>query len=243
MLEVTALRAGYRPIEVLHGVDLHVAAGEIVCLLGANGAGKSTLLRALSGLIPTIAGTIRFLATDLAGVPAHARTARGLVQVPEGRRIFSRLTVAENLTLGAWTRTDDTSADFDRVFTLFPVLAERRRQAGGTLSGGERQMLAIGRALLARPKILLLDEPSMGIAPLLVERILSAIAELNRGGLTILLVEQNAEAALAIAHRGYVLETGAIALSGTAAELRADPRVRAAYLGGSGKKDGPEKTG
>jgi branched-chain amino acid transport system ATP-binding protein len=234
LLAIDGLRAGYGQIEVLHGIDLHVDPGEIVCLLGGNGAGKSTTLRAASQLIRSTAGRIRFAGEDLAQIGAHAVVERGLVQVPEGRRIFPRLSVAENLAMGAWTRRDAAAvqAELERIYTLFPVLAERRRQAGGTLSGGEQQMLAIGRALLARPRLLLLDEPSMGIAPLLVERIFEAITTLNREGLAILLVEQNAEAALAISHRGYVLETGSIVLSGQARQLQAEERVRHAYLGG-----------
>jgi branched-chain amino acid transport system ATP-binding protein len=235
VLAISGLRAGYvAGADALRGVDLRVGPGELVALLGANGAGKSTLLRCCSGLLPVRAGTVRLLGEDITGRPAHGLVSRGLVHVPEGRRIFPRLTVDENLALGAWTRRDRSgiAADLDRIYALFPILAERRRQAGGTLSGGEQQMLAIGRALLSRPRMLLLDEPSLGIAPRLVQRILQAISSLNRDGLAILLVEQNAEAALAIAHRGVVLDTGGIALAGPAAELRQHPAVRAAYLGG-----------
>ena len=208
-------------------------AGEIVTLLGNNGAGKTTTLRTISGLLVPSRGTMTLEDQPLAGVPPHAVVRRGIAHVPEGRRIFNRLTVHENLTMGAYTRTDKDAiaGDLERVFTLFPRLQERVTQVAGTLSGGEQQMLAIGRALMARPRLLLLDEPSMGLAPVLVEQIFDTVRDINRQGTTILLVEQNAAMALAVAQRGYVIETGAIVLSGTAAELADNPEVRRAYLG------------
>ena len=234
LLTLDAVEAGYGPIHVLKGVSLRVGEGEIVALIGANGAGKSTLLRTVSRLLPLRAGTIRFAGDDLGRVPAHALVSRGLAQVPEGRRVFPRMSVLENLQLGAYTRTDgaEIAAGVERAFTLFPILAERRGQAAGTLSGGEQQMLAIGRALMSRPRLLLMDEPSMGVAPLVVKLIFDTIRALNREGMTILLVEQNARQALGIATRGYVLETGQIVLAGEAQALLADDRVRSAYLGG-----------
>jgi branched-chain amino acid transport system ATP-binding protein len=234
LLVLDGVHAGYGPIHVLKGVSLRVAPGEIVALIGCNGAGKSTTLRTISRLMDASAGSVRFAGEDLATVPAHVAVARGLVQVPEGRRIFPRLTVLENLQLGAVTRRDgaEIAAGLERSFALFPILAERRHQAGGTLSGGEQQMLAIARALMARPRLLLMDEPSMGVAPILVQRIFATIRQLNAEGLSILLVEQNARQALGLAHRGYVLETGSVALEGPARDLLADPRVQAAYLGG-----------
>ena len=233
MLELEDLRAGYGNIEALHGISLSVGEGEIVTLIGANGAGKTTTLMTISGCVRARAGAIRFRVRDISGLPPHEIVALGLVQSPEGRKIFSRLSVAENLEMGAFTRHDPggIAADRNRVFELFPILGERRRQPGGTLSGGEQQMLAIGRALMARPKLLLLDEPSLGLAPLVVSRIFEVIRELNREGATILLVEQNAQMALKAAHRGYVLETGTIAMADAADKLLADPRVRSAYLG------------
>jgi branched-chain amino acid transport system ATP-binding protein len=233
-LRLAAIEACYGHVRALRGLSLHVDPGELVCLLGGNGAGKSTTLLCCSGLHRISAGAITLLGEDLASLPAHAIVGRGLVQVPEGRRIFPRLSVDENLTMGAWLRRDRAAIarDRERVFALFPVLAERRRQEGGTLSGGEQQMLAIGRALLSAPRVLLLDEPSMGVAPLVAERIAAAIRELNRDGLAILLVEQNARLALSLASRAYVLETGSIVASGPAADLARDPRVIAAYLGG-----------
>jgi branched-chain amino acid transport system ATP-binding protein len=233
LLHVEALRSGYGPIEVLKGISLEVRRGEIVTLIGANGAGKTTTLMCLSGINPARAGRIVFDGQPIAGVPADALVRRGLVQVPEGRKIFPRLTVRENLEMGAFIRRDRAgiARDLARVFALFPVLKERCSQLGGTLSGGEQQMLAIGRALMSAPAMLLLDEPSMGIAPLLVLRIFQAIRELNQEGMTILLVEQNARQALKLAHRGYVLETGEIVLAGPGDELMTHPRVREAYLG------------
>ena len=236
MLELEDLRAGYGNIEALHGISLSVGEGEIVTLIGANGAGKTTTLMTISGCVRARTGAIRFRGRDISGLPPHEIVALGLIQSPEGRKIFPRLTVAENLEMGAFTRRDPDgiAADQNRVFELFPILGERRRQPGGTLSGGEQQMLAIARALMARPKLLLLDEPSLGLAPLVVSRIFEVIRELNREGATILLVEQNAQMALKAAHRGYVLETGAIAMADAADKLLADPRVRSAYLGDAG---------
>jgi branched-chain amino acid transport system ATP-binding protein len=222
----------YGKIHALKGVALEVQRGEIVALLGNNGAGKTTTLKTISGLLEPRHGHVTLEGTPLTGLPAHAVVLRGVAHVPEGRRIFNRLTVRENLMMGAYRRTDESvGVDLDRVFALFPRLAERIAQVAGTLSGGEQQMLAIGRALMARPRLLLLDEPSMGLAPVLVEQIFETIGDINRQGTTILLVEQNAAMALSIAHRGYVLETGAIALSGTAATLAENPEVRRAYLG------------
>jgi branched-chain amino acid transport system ATP-binding protein len=233
MLELADLRAGYGNIEALHGISLSVDEGEIVTLIGANGAGKTTTLMTICGVVRPRAGAIRFRGRDIGGMAAHEIVALGLVQSPEGRKIFPKLTVMENLDMGAFVRRDKEgiAADVKRVFELFPILGERRRQPGGTLSGGEQQMLAIGRALMARPKLLLLDEPSLGLAPMIVTRIFEVIRELNQGGSTILLVEQNARMALKAAHRGYVLETGTISMSGSADKLITDPRVRAAYLG------------
>lgn len=232
MLEVSGLRSAYGRIEVLHGVDLSVGAGEIVALVGANGAGKTTLLRTLSGVQPATAGTVRFLGEPIERAPPHRRVALGIAQVPEGRQIFAPLTVADNLRLGAYLRRDPgIEADRERVYAMFPILGEKRGLPAGGLSGGQQQMLAIGRALMARPRLLLLDEPSMGLAPLLVEQILAAVAGLKREGMTVLLVEQNANAALSIADRGYVLETGRVTHAGRGADLLDDPRVREAYLG------------
>ena len=232
MLAVEEVRSSYGRIEALHGVSIDVAAGEIVTLVGANGAGKTTLLRAISGVQPISAGRIRFEERRLDGMSAHARVALGIAQVPEGRQVFAPLSVEDNLRLGGWTRrAERLDSELAGVYELFPALASRRRVSSGTLSGGEQQMLAIGRALMAKPRLLLLDEPSMGLAPMLVEQILVVLRRLKQGGLTVLLVEQNARAALAIADRGYVVETGRIATSGSAGELLADDRVRAAYLG------------
>lgn len=232
MLAVENLASRYGRIEVLHGVSLNVQDGEIVTLVGSNGAGKTTLLKAISGVQPISAGTIRFDDHVIDGLRAHQRVARGIAQVPEGRQVFAPLTVEDNLQLGAFTRADkDIKADLDQVYSTFPALAEKRRIAAGALSGGQQQMLAIGRALMARPKLMLLDEPSMGLAPVLVEQIFTIISGLKTRGLTILLVEQNANAALAIADRGYVIETGRIVMSGLGRELLKDPRVRTAYLG------------
>lgn len=234
LLDVSGINAAYGRTAVLHEVGLSVEAGEIVTLIGANGAGKSTTLSVIAGLLTPTAGTVRFLGADITGVPAHDLVARGLALVPEGRRIFARLSVLENLRLGAFQRQDASAVerDLERQLTLFPILAERRHQAGGTLSGGEQQMLAIARALMSNPRLLLMDEPSMGVAPLITERIFATIKRLNREGLSILLVEQNATAALGLASRGYVLETGRVTLRGQAHMLLDDPRVQAAYLGG-----------
>jgi branched-chain amino acid transport system ATP-binding protein len=232
MLRLDALDVYYGEIHALRGVALEVREREIVALLGNNGAGKSTTLKAVSGLLRPRRGTISFENTPLTGVAAHDIVARGIAHVPEGRRIFNRLTVRENLTMGAYLRHDGRVAgDLDRVFDLFPRLKERISQVAGTLSGGEQQMLAIGRALMANPRLLLLDEPSMGLAPVLVEQIFATIDSINRQGTTILLVEQNAAMALSIAHRGYVLETGVIVLTGSAADLAGNADVRRAYLG------------
>ena len=232
MLSVEQVRSCYGRIEALHGVSIEVAGGEIVTLLGANGAGKSTLIRAISGVQAISAGQIRFDDRPLEGVSAHARVALGIAQVPEGRQVFAPLSVEDNLRLGAWPRRNARlDAELASVYELFPALASRRRISAGMLSGGEQQMLAIGRALMAKPRLLLLDEPSMGLAPILVEQILDVVRGLKQAGLTVLLVEQNARAALAIADRGYVVETGRIATSGSAVELLADARVQAAYLG------------
>ena len=233
MLRLDDVHVAYGEIPALKGVGLEVRQGEIVALLGNNGAGKTTTLRTISGLLVPTRGALTLEGEPLTGVPPHAVVRRGIAHVPEGRRIFNRLTVRENLTMGAYTRTDTAviASDLERVFTLFPRLEERITQVAGTLSGGEQQMLAIGRALMARPRLLLLDEPSMGLAPVLVEQIFETVRDINRQGTTILLVEQNAAMALAVAHRGYVIETGAIVLSGTAAELADNPEVRRAYLG------------
>jgi len=233
LLEVEGLAVRYGGIRAVKGIDLSVGAGEVVCLIGANGAGKTTTLRALAGLLPTAAGRIRYAGDDLAGVPVHQRVRRGLAMVPEGRGVFPRLTVEENLRMGAYFRSDrdGIQADLERGFELFPRLEERRAQKAGTLSGGEQQMLAIARALMSRPRLLLLDEPSMGLAPLAVQRIFETIRQIASQGVTLLLVEQNARMALEVSRRGYVLEGGRVALSDTAADLLASPAVRAAYLG------------
>jgi branched-chain amino acid transport system ATP-binding protein len=232
MLKVESLDVAYGEIRALKGVGLEVGEGEIVTILGNNGAGKTTTLKTISGLLNPTRGSISLRDQTLVGVAPHAIVARGVAHVPEGRRIFNRLTVRENLTMGAYLRTDSgVDADLERVFGLFPRLSERLIQVAGTLSGGEQQMLAIGRALMASPRLLLLDEPSMGLAPVLVEQIFDTITDINRQGVTILLVEQNAAMALSIAHRGYVLETGSIVLTGTAAELSDNADVRRAYLG------------
>ena len=232
MLSVENLTSRYGRIEVLHGVSLDVAEGEIVTLVGSNGAGKTTLLRAISGVQPTAGGTIRFAGQPIDGLAPHGRVKLGIAQVPEGRQVFAPLTVHDNLRLGAIRRSDrEIAADLDEMYAIFPALAEKRQVAAGALSGGQQQMLAIARALMARPKLILLDEPSMGLAPQLVEQIFSIVADFKRRGLTVLLVEQNAHAALAIADRGYVIETGLIKISGTGAALLDDARVRAAYLG------------
>ncbi len=232
LLEVDEIHAHYGSIEALKGVSLKVEEGEVVTLIGSNGAGKSTTLRSISGLTPASSGKIRFDKEDITRVPAHEIVGRGIALAPEGRHCFPRMTVRENLELGAHRRRGpEVGEDLDRVFTLFPRLQERDRQKAGTMSGGEQQMLAIGRALMARPQLLMLDEPSMGIAPILVQRIYETIQEINRSGVAILLVEQNANYALDISRRGYVLETGRVALANDSDLLRDDPEVQRAYLG------------
>ncbi|MSQ50007.1 MAG: ABC transporter ATP-binding protein [Betaproteobacteria bacterium] len=232
LLELRGLQVNYGGIRAVKGIDLVVREGELICLIGANGAGKSTTLRAICGLLPAAAGSIRYAGQDTAGTPVHELPRRGLVMAPEGRGIFAQLTVEENLAMGAFTRNDDDIArDLERRYETFPRLKERRTQTAGTLSGGEQQMLAIGRALMARPKLMLLDEPSMGLAPRLVAKIFEIVREIARQGVTILLVEQNARRALEVANRGYVMESGSITLAGEAKELLADPKVREAYLG------------
>ena len=232
MLEVSNLHSAYGRIEVLHGVSLNVRTAEVVALIGSNGAGKTTLLRTLSGVQPITAGEINFCGERIDGFPSHRRVERGMTQSPEGRLVFGPLTVIDNLRLGAYMRRDkDIDSDRDRIFTMFPVLHEKRHLAAEGLSGGQQQMLAIGRALMGKPKLLLLDEPSLGLSPTLVDQILEAIASLRVEGVTILLVEQNANAALEIADRGYVLESGKIVLEGSGKDLLSDPKVRAAYLG------------
>jgi branched-chain amino acid transport system ATP-binding protein len=232
VLSVEDLHVYYGQIHALRGVGLEVQRGEIVAILGSNGAGKTTTLKVISGLLTPRRGRLTLDGYSLVGLPAHEIVERGIAHVPEGRRIFNRLTVRENLLMGAYRRHDrGIDADLERVLALFPRLQERLTQVAGTLSGGEQQMLAIGRALMAGPRVLLLDEPSMGLAPVLVEQIFETINDINRQGTTILLVEQNAAMALSIAHRGYVLETGAVALSGTAGAMADNPDVRRAYLG------------
>jgi len=232
MLELTCIVVSYGMIEALKGVSLRVDQGEIVALIGANGAGKSTTLMAISGISPLKQGSIAYNGVTIAGLPAHEIVRKGVSQVPEGRRIFSRMSVTENLEMGAFVRNKEEMAhEMERCFGLFPALAERRRQPGGTLSGGEQQMLAIGRALMAKPKLLLLDEPSLGLAPIMVSRIFKIIKEINQQGTTVLLVEQNAKAALRLAHRAYVMETGKIVMQGPAGVLENDPGIKKAYLG------------
>ncbi|MFA5111807.1 MAG: ABC transporter ATP-binding protein [Desulfobaccales bacterium] len=233
MLEVFDLRVSYGPIQALDGVSFGVPRGQIVTLLGANGSGKTTALRAITGLAAAQAGRVLFEGREIRGRPTHEIIRSGIAMVPEGRRIFANLTVYENLLLGAYFRRDQPALnrDLDRIYDTFPRLAERREQAAGTLSGGEQQMLALGRALMSRPRLLLLDEPSLGLAPLLVKEVLQVITRLNQRGVTILLVEQNAVAALSIAHHGYVLETGRVVLAGAGAELLAHPHLQQAYLG------------
>jgi branched-chain amino acid transport system ATP-binding protein len=233
LLEIENIVVGYGRIEALHGISLGVDEGEVVALIGANGAGKTTTMRAISGLRPLSSGSIRFDGEDISRLRADLRVRRGLCQAPEGRGIFPGMTVAENLDMGAYTRRDKAgiAADLRRVFDLFPRLQERRKQAAGTLSGGEQQMLAIGRALMASPKLLLLDEPSMGLAPMLIQQIFTIISEISKQGTTILVVEQNAQQALSRADRAYVMETGAIVKAGTGQDLLTDPAVKEAYLG------------
>ena len=233
LLRVESLSVAYGAILALRAVDFEVQAGEIATLIGSNGAGKSTLLRAVSGLLRPRSGRIWFDGADITAERADRRVARGISQVPEGRRIFANLTVRENLQMGAYLRRGGDSSAYERALTLFPRLRERLRQNAGTLSGGEQQMLAIGRALMAQPRLLLLDEPSLGLAPLLVQQIFAIIREINAQGTTVVLVEQNARQALRVAQRAYVLETGVVTLAGAASELARDERVRRAYLGGA----------
>jgi branched-chain amino acid transport system ATP-binding protein len=234
LLSVQDLYVAYGNVHALQGITMEVHEGEIVTLIGANGAGKSTLLRAISGIAPVLNGKIIFDSTDLGAVPAHQIVKIGVAHVPEGRGIFANLTVQENLKLSTWSRKDrkDLQREYQRVFDLFPRLAERQNQLAGTLSGGEQQMLAVARALMTRGRLMLLDEPSMGLAPVLVREIFQIVREINATGTTILLVEQNARQALRLAHRGYVLESGLLTIAGTAEELMDDPKVKAAYLGG-----------
>jgi branched-chain amino acid transport system ATP-binding protein len=233
LLEVKGLKVAYGGISAVKGIDLTVRAGELVTLIGANGAGKTSTLKALAGLLKPAGGRIHYNGDDITARPAHELVRRGLALVPEGRGVFGRLTVEENLAMGAYSRRDTARvpADFDRVYARLPRLAERRRQLAGTLSGGEQQMLAIGRALMSRPKLLLLDEPSMGLAPLMVQHVFETIRAIAAEGATLLLVEQNAKLALETCHRGYVMESGSIATADTAQRLLADPQVRQAYLG------------
>jgi len=233
LLGLEGLQVAYGGIRAVKGIDLQVEDRELVCLIGANGAGKTTTLRAITGLVPAAAGRVLFDGDDIARERVHRIARRGLVMVPEGRGIFAQLTIEENLAMGAYARDDRAAvaSDQDRVFTLFPRLKERRRQTGGTLSGGEQQMLAIGRALMSRPRLLLLDEPSMGLAPLMVEKIFEVIRAIASEGVTMLLVEQNARLALEVSHRGYVLEGGLVTLSGKSKALLDNPKIREAYLG------------
>jgi branched-chain amino acid transport system ATP-binding protein len=233
VLRLEALRAAYGPVEALRGIDLEVRAGELVCLLGANGAGKSSTLRAISGLLRPSAGRVVFDGRDVTGHEPAAVLGAGIAHCPEGRRVFPYLTVHENLEMGAYVRRDRAgiAADLERIFTHFPILAERRRQPAGTLSGGEQQMLAIGRALMGRPRLILFDEPSLGLAPTMVETTFAIIADIRRRGTTVLMVEQNASLALRMADRGYVMESGTIVLAGAARDLLVDDHVRRAYLG------------
>ncbi|PIP89696.1 MAG: ABC transporter ATP-binding protein [Bdellovibrionales bacterium CG12_big_fil_rev_8_21_14_0_65_38_15] len=233
ILEIKDLNVHYGSIHAIHGINLKVEEGEIVTLIGSNGAGKTTTLHTISGLLKPTSGSIVFKGEEIQAIPAHKIVAKGLAQSPEGRMVFPDLTVGENLEMGAFLRNDKDGikADLKKMFTLFPRLEERRKQLAGTLSGGEQQMLAIARAYMAKPKLLLLDEPSLGIAPILVQAIFDAIVEINKSGMTVLLVEQNAYAALKIAHRGYVLTTGEIAMQGPSAELISNEEIRKAYLG------------
>ncbi|MEV0968550.1 ABC transporter ATP-binding protein [Microtetraspora glauca] len=233
LLEIKDIHVHYGKIEALKGVSLEVDEGEIVTLIGANGAGKTTTLKTISGLRPLSSGSVVFDGRDISALPGHKRVLVGIGQSPEGRGVFPGMTVTENLLMGAYARKGDFSKDLEEVFELFPRLAERKTQAGGTMSGGEQQMVAIGRALMSKPKVLLLDEPSMGLAPMLVAQIFSIIKEINNRGTTVLLVEQNAQQALQLADRAYVLETGKVVKSAPAADLLDDPQVREAYLGGS----------
>ncbi len=232
MLKVTGLQVAYGGIKAVKGASFEVNEGELVSLIGANGAGKSTTLKAITGLQPLASGTIEFMGRSIAGQGAWDLVRQGLVMVPEGRGTFTRMTITENLLMGAFVRKDgEINADMDKVFALFPRLAERRKQLAGTMSGGEQQMLAMGRALMARPKLLLLDEPSMGLSPIMVDKIFEVVNDIHQRGTTVLLVEQNASRALKLANRGYVMESGEVTMSGAGSDLLADPRVRAAYLG------------
>lgn len=233
LLDVRGIDVAYGGIRAVRQLNLHVHPGELVALIGANGAGKSTTLRAICGLVPLAAGSIHYQGQSLAGQPVHSMVRQGLVMVPEGRGIFPQLTIEENLYMGAYTRTDKdgVAQDLEGVFTRFPRLAERRKQTAGTLSGGEQQMLAMGRAILSQPKLLLLDEPTMGLAPIMVDKIFEVIADISQRGVTILLIEQNARLALEVSQRCYVLESGELTLQGPAHDLLHDPKVRAAYLG------------
>ena len=233
LLALDKLAVSYGGIKAVRGIDLHVGRGELVCLIGANGAGKTTTLKGICGLQPVSAGVVRYDGEDVTGRPAFELVRRGLAMVPEGRGVFGALTIEENLAMGAYVRTDRAAVadDIERVFALFPRLKERRRQTAGTLSGGEQQMLAMGRSLMSRPRLLLLDEPSMGLAPLMVQKVFETVLTVSKEGVTILLIEQNAKLALEVSHRGYVMESGEITLAGGARELLVDPAVRAAYLG------------
>ncbi len=233
LLSLRKLEVAYGGIQAVKGIDLDVAQGELVCLIGANGAGKTTTLKGICGLLPVKGGTIHYEGEDVTGRPAFRLVQRGLAMVPEGRGVFGALTIEENLAMGAYIRNDKDGVrkDMQRVYELFPRLEERRRQTAGTLSGGEQQMLAMGRAIMSRPKLLLLDEPSMGLAPLMVQKVFETIVTISREGVTILLIEQNAKLALEVSRRGYVMESGEITLKGDAASLLHDPKVRAAYLG------------
>jgi len=232
MLELENVSARYGAIQALEAVSLTVAAGQVVCLLGANGAGKTTTLNCISGVVPLAAGRIRFEGADINGLSIDKIVARGIVQVPEGREIFPELTVSDNLLLGCWLNRRDIAGLFERVYDYFPRLKERSKQPAGTLSGGEQQMLMIGRALMARPKLLLMDEPSLGLSPVLIEQVFAILARINREGVPILLVEQNARVALAASQYGYVLENGEVRLHGASADLAENSEIRAAYLGG-----------
>lgn len=233
MLNLDQLYVNYGAIKALKSISCRVEQGEIVALIGANGAGKTTILNAISGIVPTFSGAVSFLGETITGIPPHEIVKRGISQVPEGRRVFANMSVLENLEMGAYIRNDkkEILEEIDQIFARFPRLFERKKQLAKTLSGGEQQMLAMGRALMSRPKLLLLDEPSMGLAPMLVAQIFAIIQEINASGTTIMLVEQNANMALSIAHRAYVLETGEVVLQGPADELAANPEVRKAYLG------------
>jgi len=233
LLELKKLEVAYGGIQAVKGIDLEIGEGELVCLIGANGAGKTTTLKGICGLLPVKAGKIFYGGADVTGKPAFQLVRRGLAMVPEGRGVFGALTIEENLAMGAYIRSDadGIKADIERVYHLFPRLRERRRQTAGTMSGGEQQMLAMGRAMMSRPKLLLLDEPSMGLAPLMVQKVFETIITISGEGVTILLIEQNAKLALEVSKRGYVMESGEVTLSGDAASLLHDPKVRAAYLG------------